>query len=266
MTCLSSNTSITDPISASELTKMTVELGRQLLLCGAEIYRVEDTMLRIFRAYEISDCDVYVLPNAIFASITQNASSFRSSCHFKRVPVRDTINLFQMMFLNQLARDICNHQCSKEEIWARLSRDFYTYPTYISIFSCGIGTASFCYLFGGSLCDTICAFFIGLIEQVILFFFEVKQVSSMLSYVFTSIYITLTSILLQSSSLPASADTIIIGSIMPMVPGITFTTSIRDFYNSDYLSGTIHLINALLTALCIAAGVAISIYFVTALS
>lgn len=39
---------------------------------------------------------------------------------------------------------------------------------------------------------------------------------------------------------------------MPLVPGIALTTSIRDFYNGDYLSGTIHLIDALLTALCIA--------------
>jgi uncharacterized membrane protein YjjP (DUF1212 family) len=55
-------------------------------------------------------------------------------------------------------------------------------------------------------------------------------------------------------------DKIVIGSIMPLVPGIAFTTSIRDFYNGDFLSGTIHLIDALLTALCIAVGVCISIY------
>ena len=54
-------------------------------------------------------------------------------------------------------------------------------------------------------------------------------------------------------------DKIIIGDIMPLVPGIVFTTSIRDFYNSDYLSGTIHLIDALLTALCIAVGVGLPI-------
>ena len=82
----------------------------------------------------------------------------------------------------------------------------------------------------------------------------------MLSYVFTSIYITLTSILLAVFFSSVQPDYIIIGSIMPLVPGITLTTSIRDFYNSDYLSGTIHMIDALLTALCIAVGVCISIF------
>ena len=49
-------------------------------------------------------------------------------------------------------------------------------------------------------------------------------------------------------------DKIIIGAIMPLVPGIAFTTSIRDIYNGDYLSGTIHLLDALITAVCVAVG------------
>jgi uncharacterized membrane protein YjjP (DUF1212 family) len=68
------------------------------------------------------------------------------------------------------------------------------------------------------------------------------------------------SILVFYTGLPVMQDKIVIGSIMPLVPGIAFTTSIRDFYNGDFLSGTIHLIDALLTALCIAVGVCISIY------
>jgi uncharacterized membrane protein YjjP (DUF1212 family) len=61
----------------------------------------------------------------------------------------------------------------------------------------------------------------------------------------------------MQTGLPLLQDKIIIGSIMPLVPGITFTTSIRHFHNGDYLSGTIHLIEALLTALCIAGGIII---------
>jgi uncharacterized membrane protein YjjP (DUF1212 family) len=45
---------------------------------------------------------------------------------------------------------------------------------------------------------------------------------------------------------------------MPLVPGIAFTTSIRDIYNGDYLSGTIHLLDALITAVCVAVGACLS--------
>ena len=50
-------------------------------------------------------------------------------------------------------------------------------------------------------------------------------------------------------------DKIIIGSIMPLVPGIAMTMAIRDFFNGDYLSGTIRLMDALIIGLSIAAGV-----------
>ena len=50
-------------------------------------------------------------------------------------------------------------------------------------------------------------------------------------------------------------DKVVIGDIMPLVPGIALTTSIRDFFNGDYLSGAIHMIDAILTAFCIAVGV-----------
>ena len=55
--------------------------------------------------------------------------------------------------------------------------------------------------------------------------------------------------------MPVLYDKVIIGCIMPLVPGIALTTSIRDLFNGDYVSGTIHLMDALLTAFCIAIGV-----------
>ena len=39
-----------------------------------------------------------------------------------------------------------------------------------------------------------------------------------------------------------------IGALMPLTPGVALTMSIRDFISGDYLSGTIRLIDALLTA------------------
>jgi uncharacterized membrane protein YjjP (DUF1212 family) len=48
-----------------------------------------------------------------------------------------------------------------------------------------------------------------------------------------------------------------IGAIICLVPGVAFTTSVRDFFNGDYLSGTIHMVDALLVATSIAVGVGV---------
>ena len=47
------------------------------------------------------------------------------------------------------------------------------------------------------------------------------------------------------------------GSILPLVPGVAFTTGIRDMGGGDYLSGTVRLLDAFWTFLCIAIGVGI---------
>jgi uncharacterized membrane protein YjjP (DUF1212 family) len=242
-----------------EILTLAVELGDVMLRNGGEIYRIEDTVIHILEAYEIEEFDVYVLSNGIFASANEDRED---SCSMIRHVPLGSVNLEKVSALNQLARDICSHECSLEEAWARLEecKKSPSYPRWILIFCCGMGSAAFCYLFGGQPLDAVFAFFIGLLEEVLLLAFAKQKLSRVLSNVFASIFVMLLSILVFYTGLPVMQDKIVIGSIMPLVPGIAFTTSIRDFYNGDFLSGTIHLIDALLTALCIAVGVCISIY------
>ena len=49
----------------------------------------------------------------------------------------------------------------------------------------------------------------------------------------------------------------IIGSIMPLIPGVAFINGIRDMADGDYLSGSVRLLDALLVFFCISMGVAL---------
>lgn len=55
-----------------EILALAVEIGDALLRNGAEVYRVEDTVMHILEAYEIENYDVYVLSNGIFASANED--------------------------------------------------------------------------------------------------------------------------------------------------------------------------------------------------
>lgn len=50
-------------------------------------------------------------------------------------------------------------------------------------------------------------------------------------------------------------DMIIIGSIMPLVPGMQITNSLRDIISGDFLSGMIGITKGIFVALAIALGV-----------
>lgn len=70
-----------------------------------------------------------------------------------------------------------------------------------------------------------------------------------------SALVTALSILPYALHAPVMVDKMVIGCIMPLVPGLLLTNAIRDFFNVDFLSGVIHMVDALVTALCIAVGV-----------
>lgn len=237
-----------------EILTLAVETGDALLRNGAEVYRVEDTVLHILKAYEITDCDVYVLSNGIFASANENKDDACSM--IRHVPLGST-HLGRIAALNQLSREICSHECSLRDAWVRLERckSIPTNKNSVEIFFCGLGSACFCYLFGGAVLDAIVAFFIGLALQLFLILSCRHLESKFITNILGSGLVTLFSLLVLYTGLPILQDKIVIGDIMPLVPGIALTTSIRDFFNGDYLSGTIHIIDAVLTAFSIAVGV-----------
>lgn len=237
-----------------EILSLAVETGDALLRNGAEVYRVEDTVMHILEAYEIEEYDVYVLSNGIFASANENKEDACSM--IRHIPLGST-HLGRIAALNQLSREICSHQCSLMEAWERLDacKGIPTTPKSSACFFCGMGCACFGYLFGGTFFDAVTAFFTGLLLQQLLQRLRKGKSSKFMINILGSAFVTFLSLLLYSFKLPIFYDKVIIGSIMPLVPGIALTTSIRDFFNGDYLSGAIHMIDAILTAFCIAVGV-----------
>lgn len=52
-------------------------------------------------------------------------------------------------------------------------------------------------------------------------------------------------------------ESILVGSIMPLVPGVSFVNSIRDFADGDYIGGAVRLMDAILVAMGISLGVGV---------
>ena len=63
-------------------------------------------------------------------------------------------------------------------------------------------------------------------------------------------------------SFEVTLDKMIIGCILPMIPGVAFVNAIRDIADSDFISGLVKLLDALLVFVYIAIGVGfvLSIY------
>ena len=87
-----------------EVLTLAVEIGDLLLRNGAEVYRVEDTVMHILKAFNINDCDVYVLSNGIFASANEHTDD---ACSMIRHVPLGSVHLDRIAALNQLSRELC---------------------------------------------------------------------------------------------------------------------------------------------------------------
>ena len=56
-----------------------------------------------------------------------------------------------------------------------------------------------------------------------------------------------------------NVESMVIGCIMPLLPGVAFTTAVRDAIGDELLSGISRGVEALLVAVAIASGVGVSL-------
>lgn len=236
--------------------KLVMKAGEILLHNGAEIFRVQETVTIIAKAYGITELDVFIVSNGIFITMQKEESNY--STQIKYIPISQ-IHLGRVEAVNNLSRDIVAGRYTIEAAITELeeiSRIPYS-PDSMRVVFAGIGSASFGYILGGSIFDSAVSLIAGLLLYIFVIYSEKVNIPKVLKIVIGSAGVTLTSSILFSMGLGDSLDHIIIGSIISLVPGVALTTSVRDFFNGDYLSGTIHLVDAILVATSIAVGVGV---------
>jgi uncharacterized membrane protein YjjP (DUF1212 family) len=242
-----------DVADSRRILKLAGRAGCILLINGAEIFRVQETMLHVLNAFGIVNCNVFVVSNGIFATVNEGTPEALSLVRY--LPL-GTVNLSRIDMVNQVSRSICAGELDLSEAEALLDRaeTFMPERPFMHVLACGVGAAGFCYLFGGSIPDSVAALLIGMALQPLLFFLQKKN-TGFIKYIWGSLMVTLLSGMAAMVFPALDINRIVIGSIIALVPGVVFSTSIREFFNGDYLSGVIHLISALITAVCIALGV-----------
>ncbi len=234
--------------------ELAVLAGRILLSNGAEIFRVQETMERIAASYHMDSFHVYAISNGIFACGTENG--IPHTAEIRHVPLAP-VHLGRVAAVNQISREIAEGKHTIPEAFALL-KEIEKLPFTsgrIQILATGMGSACFCYLFGGSPVDCVVSFFSGLLVCIFLLLAGKKKLSKIMTTILASALAAFCGLVLYHAGIGHNMDRIIIGSIIPLVPGVPLTNSIRDFFNGDYISGTIRLIDTLLIATCIALGV-----------
>lgn len=239
------------------LVNMAVTAGEIMLVSGAEVYRIEDTLSRMLKTSGKDNTEVFVMTTGIFVTLSDPASP--AVTMLKRVGKRAS-NLNRVCRVNQVSRRFCSGELTLNQADAEL-REIASQIQYRPIVR-GIGyvltTAFFAILFGGGLWDCLAAGLTGLVLALAAFGASRLRFNDFCRNAVCGFAAAMTALGLHSL-LALNIDAVMISSIMPLVPGVIFTSAIRDTLNGDYSSGVSRIAEAVVVALAVACGVGAAI-------
>jgi len=227
--------------------------GHILLENGAEISRVEETMERIASYYGVKSKNFFVLSNGIFTT----GQSGYAKVEF--IPFKGA-QLERVVAVNQISRDISGGKYTLSEAREALMgvRHMKAKHWISQIVGSAVGSAGFCVIFGGGLMDSAAAFVAGMLLWAFVVFVTAPYMSKTLGNIAGGALGTLLCVLFYKTGFGVSLGNMIVGSLIPLIPGVAFTNGIRDIAGEDYIAGTTRLMDAIMVFFCIAAGVVIA--------
>lgn len=250
----------------TEITDLAAYAGKLLLASGADIVRVEDTVRHIMHSYGEDDFEVFTLTNGIFLSSRgkvislgeeiKGADGVRDYLRVHNVHLYST-DLGKIDRINTLSRRLEGASVPPKEAYKELERIEQAPHRSAPLRMLASATASgaICYMFGGSLTDSLASFAVGFIYYILAIVLDETKLSRLLTNIICGFAIAVLAYGLCFCGVAADVDRVIIGAIMPLVPGVSFTNSVRDLASGDYISGIVRMTDALIVAVGIAVGV-----------
>ncbi|MEA4920470.1 MAG: threonine/serine exporter family protein [Clostridiaceae bacterium] len=230
-----------------------LDIGELLLISGAEIMRVEDTISRLCQEYGFAKADVFTITSSIV--ITAATTEGHIFTQTRRIRTRDT-DLGRVERVNALSRSLCAAPLPADKLKEAIEKvtvgKTYSKPTLLLLY--GIISAAFSVFFGGSLHDAFAAFISGIVLYGALEFGKILRLNGVLLNILCSGVTALAVVLICALGIGENPDKIIIGNIMLLIPGLALTSSLRDIINGDTISGLLGLSEALIKAFAIAIG------------
>ncbi|NSL52970.1 threonine/serine exporter family protein [Bacillus sp. P2(2020)] len=248
---------MTEP-SLEEVVDVCMLAGKIMLQNGAETYRVEDTMMRIAASYNYLEPHSYVTPTGIIFTVDQMEAP-----RFIRITERST-DLEKVAKVNSVSRKISSGELTIDEAYEQLLQieaTKHAYSIWWQVAAAAIASGCFLIMFKGEWRDFFPALLTGGIGFIFFIYLSRMVDIKFFAEFISSFVIGFIAVIFVKSGIGHELDKIIIGSVMPLVPGLLITNAVRDLMAGHLLSGLSKGAEAFLTAFAIGSGVAVIISF-----
>ena len=245
------------------LTEVATDLGYELAMSGAETFRVEESVSRVLATYGLQS-EVFAIPNCLHVSF--ETDSGKPLTRMRRIGYHGT-NLESVERFNALSRRICTEKPDPETAykWLQETRaSIRTFGVPANLLAHFLGSFGFALFFKGSFLDALWAGVCGFVVYYASRLMDDLKTNPFFSTIASSFCMALVAYIIAALGWTHNVDTVIIGTLMILVPGLLFTNSMRDIIFGDTNSGINRLVQVILIGVAIALGVAAAWQLVSA--
>jgi uncharacterized membrane protein YjjP (DUF1212 family) len=242
-----------------DILRSATEGARLVLEFGGETYRAEEIAHRIAEAYGANDAECFATTTGAMLSIEDQKGNIHSA--IRRIKRRH-INLNALARVSKVAEEAERGEATPRQALTELAAisEAPGYPEPVMLIAAAILSSFFSLLFGGGLREALLAAPIGLLTQL-----TVSACSKRLEisdFFINVIGGFLIAFLARGATIfmpSLKTDTVIIGAIMLLVPGLAIVNAIRDIITGDLVAGTARGVEAFMTAAAISLGAVVAL-------
>ena len=236
-----------------KLLQIVMDIGEEMLLSGAEIHRVEDSICRMCNAQGAKRTDVFTTTSSMVVTLYDDDDE--PFTQTRRIAPANT-NIEKIHLLNNLSRKIPNKRISLDNVEAELDniRMAKKYSFWMECLAYAIITGGFTIFFGGNFTEGLVSLIIGCIGRFVVLFIDKTNMTRIFSKFICSLLATILSYIFVFIGIIEDVDMVMIGNIMVLIPAVGLTNALRDLLTGHSIAGTVRIIESVTYALAIAAG------------
>ncbi len=235
------------------LLELATTVAHRLAMSGAETFRVEDSVILIMQAYGV-EAEAFAIPNCL--TVSMETPEGIPMTRMMRIGHHGN-DLDSVERYSNLSRRICREKPDPKVAFQWLKEaDQSRRQFHIPVLLAGnfLGACGFSVFFGGSFMDSLFAGVCGIVVGLVNMLMDRLKANAFFRTIIASFLMAVLAYGLSVVGIVQNADTVIIGTLMILVPGLLFTNALRDIIYGDTNSGLNRIVMVFMIAVAIALG------------
>ena len=247
----------------TKLINLALDAGEIMIKNGAETFRVQDTMRRILATSGQEKIEAIALATVLLVT---KPRAEKGPLSMMRAIHSRSVNFQKVCDVNDMSRAFVSGKISLEEAMQKLEdishEREYSLPVRLIFY--GLIAGCFSFIGSRSALDGFVAQIIGTMVGGLSIWLGTKKMPYFLPTFLCGCFVAYCACWLSPLFPGSHIDTIVIGAIMPLLPGVTFSKSMRDLMEGNIISGYTKAVEALVIAGSLAGGIGLTLsYFLT---